>query len=43
MPAKTQSRTAPNSEQRKRRIQQIVFNLLAILVIISWIISLIAH
>ncbi len=43
MSGKSQSRSAPTAEQRKRRTQQLVFNLLAIIVILSWIISLVAH
>jgi hypothetical protein len=43
MAGKPQSRNTSNPEQRKRRIQQLVFNLLAIIVILSWIISLVAH
>jgi hypothetical protein len=43
MSGKTQSRSVITAEQRKRRKQTLVFNLLAIIVILSWIISLVAH
>ncbi len=42
MSGKTQSRSAEPTEQRKRRTQQIVFSILAIIIILSWIISLVA-
>jgi hypothetical protein len=43
MSGKTQSRSAGSAEQRKRRTQTLVFNILAIIVILSWIISLVLH
>jgi predicted nucleic acid-binding Zn ribbon protein len=43
MSGKTQSRSGLTSEQRKRRTQQIIFSIIAIIVILSWIISLVAH
>ncbi|HEX7556493.1 MAG TPA: hypothetical protein VF338_07695 [Leptolinea sp.] len=42
MSGRSQPRSGSTAEQRKRRTQQIVFNLLAIIVILSWIISLVA-
>lgn len=42
MSGKTQTRTVQSSEQRKRRNQQIIFSILAIIIILSWIISLLA-
>lgn len=43
MSGKNQSRSAFTYEQRKRRTQQIIFSIIAIIVILSWIISLVAH
>jgi hypothetical protein len=42
MSGKNQHRSVLSSEQRKRRTQQIIFSILAIVIILSWIISLIA-
>jgi uncharacterized membrane protein len=43
MSGKTPSRSGLTAEQRKRRTQQLVFSIIAIIVILSWIISLVAH
>jgi hypothetical protein len=42
MSGKTQTRPVQTNEQRKRRNQQIIFSILAIIIILSWIISLLA-
>lgn len=42
MAGKNQARTTMSSEQRKRKVQQAVFSILAIIIILSWVISLIA-
>jgi hypothetical protein len=40
MAGKIQTRTGSTAEQRKRRTQQIIFNALAIIIILSWILTL---
>jgi predicted nucleic acid-binding Zn ribbon protein len=40
MAGKIQARSGANSEQRKRKTQQIIFSALAIIIILSWILSL---
>jgi hypothetical protein len=40
MAGKQQPRSGPTTEQRKNRTQQIVFNALAIIIILSWILTL---
>jgi accessory gene regulator protein AgrB len=42
MSGKTQARPVQSAEQRKRKNQQIIFSILAIIIILSWIISLLA-
>lgn len=42
MSGRTQTRTVQTSEQRKRKTQQVIFSILAIIIILSWIISLLA-
>jgi hypothetical protein len=43
MAGKTQSRTGLTTEQHKRRLQQIIFNALAIIIILSWILTLLVQ
>jgi predicted nucleic acid-binding Zn ribbon protein len=43
MADRQQTRSGSNSEQRKRRIQQLVFNALAIIIILSWILTLLVN
>jgi hypothetical protein len=40
MAGRQQTRPGPTTEQRKNRTQQIIFNGLAIIIILSWILTL---
>jgi len=40
--SKSKPKPARNLEQNRRRTQQIIFSVLAVLIILSWIISLVA-
>lgn len=43
MAGRQQTRTGSTTEQRKRRTQQIIFNALAIIIILSWILTLLVQ
>jgi len=40
MADRTQARSGPTADQRKRRTQKIIFNALAIIIILSWVLTL---
>ncbi len=42
MSGKNPARSVMSAEQRRRKTQQIVFSILAIIIILSWVITLIA-
>lgn len=41
MAGRTQPRSGPTAEQRKRRMQQVVFSVMAIIIILSMILTLV--